>query len=87
MGANLQDHPAVLFSARTKPEYDELTVTSQIYNKSNNIKLSAVLQYLFGRKGPLATTGCDHGAFVSTTGERAAVAVSCPSLNLALLAS
>jgi hypothetical protein len=53
---------------RFKPEFDELAVTSQIYNKSNNIKISAVMQYLFSKSGPLATTGCDHGAFLSTTG-------------------
>ena len=51
-----------------KPEFDGLTVTSEIYSQRNNIKLGAVLQYLFNHKGPLATTGCDHGAFVSTTG-------------------
>jgi hypothetical protein len=52
-----------------KEEFDNLTVTSEIYDKKNNIKPSAVLKYLFVRKGPLATTGCDHGAFLSTTGK------------------
>eukprot|EP00955_Chlamydomonas_euryale_P013934 150487-Chlamydomonas_euryale.AAC.1 len=28
----------------------------------------AVLKYLFGRRGPLTSTGCDHGAFLDTTG-------------------
>ena len=27
-----------------------------------------MLKYALFRKGPLTTTGCDHGAFVSTTG-------------------
>ncbi len=45
-------------------------MTSQIYSKSNNIRIAPVLQYLFSKTGPLATTGCDHGAFVSTTGAR-----------------
>jgi hypothetical protein len=46
--------------------YDEMTVTSQIYDKRSNIKIPTVIQYLLNRNGPLATTGCDHGAFVST---------------------
>ena len=54
---------------RMKGEFDNLTVTSEIYDKNNNIKPGAVIKYLFGRKGPLTTTGCDHGAFMSTTGE------------------
>ena len=53
---------------RGKPEFDHLAVTSQIYDKRNNIRADAVLKYLFGRKGPLTTTGCDHGAFVRTSG-------------------
>lgn len=67
LGANLQDHPAALIALKGKPEYDGLAVTSQIYGKDNNIRLDAVLKYLFGRKGPLTTTGCDHGAFVRTS--------------------
>uniref|UniRef100_A0A7S0S699 Glucose-methanol-choline oxidoreductase N-terminal domain-containing protein n=1 Tax=Chlamydomonas leiostraca TaxID=1034604 RepID=A0A7S0S699_9CHLO len=69
VGANLQDHPATLYAARTDDKFDELAVTSQIYDKKQNIKFGAVLQYLFNKRGPLATTGCDHGAFVSTTGK------------------
>ena len=38
-------------------------------DKKCNIRPGPVLQYLLRKKGPLATTGCDHGAFVSTTGE------------------
>ena len=53
---------------RMKPEFDHLSVTSEIYDRKSNIKPSAVLKYLFGRNGPLATTGCDHGAFLSTSG-------------------
>jgi len=69
VGAGLQDHPAIVLAHRMKPELDDgITVTSQIYDKKSNIKPAAVLQYLFGRRGPLTTTGCDHGAFVSTTG-------------------
>jgi hypothetical protein len=54
-------------------------VTSQIYNKSNNIKVGAVLQYLFSKSGPLATTGCDHGAFISTTGGGRCGRCHCPT--------
>lgn len=68
VGSNLQDHPAVVYAARMKPEHDNITVTSEIYDQNNNFKLGALLQYLLQKKGPLATTGCDRGAFVSTTG-------------------
>jgi choline dehydrogenase-like flavoprotein len=44
-----------------------MAATSQIYDKRNNIRPSAVLQYMIGKNGPLATTGCDHGAFVRTS--------------------
>lgn len=72
VGANLQDHPGIVMALKVKPDFDMMTISSQIYNKSNNIRIGAVLQYLFGRKGPLTTTGCDHGAFVSTTGKAGA---------------
>lgn len=34
------------------------------------IRTRAVLNYFLRRLGPLTTTGCDHGAFISTLGER-----------------
>lgn len=48
-------------------------VPIQIYDKKSNIKIGKVLQYILNRTGPLATTGCDHGAFASTTGADFAV--------------
>lgn len=54
---------------RAKPEFEQLSVTSEVYDEKCNIRVGAVLQYLFGRRGPLATTGCDHGAFLRTSGE------------------
>ncbi|KAL6758730.1 GMC oxidoreductase-domain-containing protein [Haematococcus lacustris] len=69
VGANLQDHPATLFAARTDDKFDNLAVTSQAYDRSSNVRITALLQYLLQRRGPLATTGCDHGAFLSTTGK------------------
>lgn len=67
VGQNLQDHPAALVAARAKPEFEQLSVTSEVYDEKCNIRVGAVLQYLFGRRGPLATTGCDHGAFLRTS--------------------
>ncbi|GLC45037.1 hypothetical protein PLESTB_001461800 [Pleodorina starrii] len=67
VGANLQDHPAAVVAVRAKPEFEGLSVTSEIYDSKCNIRLGAVAKYLFGRRGPLATTGCDHGAFVRTS--------------------
>ncbi|GIL70388.1 hypothetical protein Vretimale_3577 [Volvox reticuliferus] len=67
VGANLQDHPAAVLAVRSKPEFAGLSITSEIYDAKGNIRPGAVLKYLFGRNGPLATTGCDHGAFVRTS--------------------
>nr|WRW24843.1 choline dehydrogenase [Dunaliella tertiolecta] len=69
VGKNLQDHPAALIGCLTDAQYDQLAVTSQIYDKKSNLRIGPVLEYLFKKTGPLATTGCDHGAFLSTTGE------------------
>ncbi|PNH05790.1 L-sorbose 1-dehydrogenase [Tetrabaena socialis] len=68
VGANLQDHPAAVLAVRAKPEFEKLSVTSEIYDSKNNLRLGAVAQYFFGRRGPLTTTGCDHGAFLRTSG-------------------
>ncbi|KAG2445644.1 hypothetical protein HXX76_000254 [Chlamydomonas incerta] len=67
VGQNLQDHPAAVLAARAKPEFEKLSVTSEVYDDKCNVRLGAVAQYLFQRRGPLATTGCDHGAFVRTS--------------------
>ncbi len=66
LGANLQDHPATLFAAKTKPEYMEMYITSQIYNAKNKLRLAPIAQLLLFGNGPLSSTGCDHGAFVRT---------------------
>jgi choline dehydrogenase-like flavoprotein len=66
VGANLQDHPATLFAALSKPEYQDLYVSSEIYGKGGSIRLAAIARLLLQGRGPLATTGCDHGAFVCT---------------------
>ncbi|MEW5312725.1 MAG: hypothetical protein WDW38_004337 [Sanguina aurantia] len=68
VGKNLQDHPACLHATSTHLEYDDLSITGQLYNSKNNIKLKPILQYIFQRNGALASTGCDHGAFVNTNG-------------------
>lgn len=41
-------------------------MTNHVYDKQYRLSLSAVFGYLFNRTGPHTTTGCDHGAFVST---------------------
>ena len=46
-----------------------ISVTDELLNKNGKLRGSAILKYLLCGKGPLATTGCDHGAFVCTAGE------------------
>lgn len=55
-----------------KPEFQEQFITSEIYGLGGTVKLTAIAQLLLQGRGPLASTGCDHGAFVNTRGERAA---------------
>ena len=65
---DLQDHPATLVAYLTEEEFRDLSITGQIYDKQSRVRVPAVLQYLVNKTGPLATTGCDHGAFLSTIG-------------------
>lgn len=68
VGENLQDHPACLSAFHLKPQFESWTVTNQVYNNQGGIRKRAILNYFLFGKGPLATTGCDRGAFVSTRG-------------------
>lgn len=68
VGKNLQDHPACLSAFKMKPKFKSWTVTDAIYNSKGGIRKRVLLNYLLFKKGPLTTSGCDRGAFVSTTG-------------------
>ena len=70
----LQDHPAVLSAFYLKEEAGPISVTDELMHSDGRIRLRAIMKYLLFKKGPLTTTGCDHGAFVSTKGE-------CPGLT------
>jgi hypothetical protein len=43
-------------------------LSSEIYGLGGTIRLGAIAQLLLQGRGPLATTGCDRGAFVNTHG-------------------
>lgn len=45
-------------------------ISSEIYGLGGTIKLGAIANLLLRGSGPLASTGCDHGAFVNTRGGR-----------------
>ena len=49
-------------------ELQGVSVTDELIDTRGRIKLSAILNYLLRRRGPLTTTGCDHGALLSTRG-------------------
>ena len=66
----LQDHPAVLSAFYLKEEAGPISVTDELMHSDGRIRLRAIMKYLLFKKGPLTTTGCDHGAFVSTKGEQ-----------------
>jgi len=69
VGENLQDHPAVLTSCALNPAKKADCLTDQLFSSgSSKIRKRAILAWALFKKGPLATTGCDHGAFINTLG-------------------
>ncbi|KAK9915579.1 hypothetical protein WJX75_001098 [Coccomyxa subellipsoidea] len=69
VGKNMQDHPACLSSFYLKESAGPISLTDELLYKNGKLRRSAILKYLLFGKGPLATTGCDHGAFVCTAGQ------------------
>ncbi len=63
-----QDHPAVLTAFYLKEDAGPISITDELLHSSGRIRVRAIMKYLLFKKGPLASTGCDHGAFVSTNG-------------------
>lgn len=51
-----------------KPELEHIAVTSELLTDDGQIKWQNYPNYLLFGRGPLATTGCDRGAFVNTRG-------------------
>lgn len=68
VGANFQDHPACVTAHKLQERHAGLSITNQIYKDGAKIRLTAVADWLLRGRGPLATTGCDHGAFLRSTG-------------------
>ncbi|KAK9820721.1 hypothetical protein WJX74_003026 [Apatococcus lobatus] len=69
MGRNLQDHPAALTAFSLRSEKDGISITDHIYRKSGEIRMRAISNYYLRGRGPLATTACDHGAYMTTSGQ------------------
>ena len=63
-----QDHAACLVSYLLKEEAGPIAVTDELLRTNGALRLRAKLNYALRRRGPLTTTGCDHGAFVDTKG-------------------
>lgn len=84
VGANLQDHPAALVSYLLKPSAGAISVTDHIMHPDGRVRARAVLNYALRRRGPLTTTGCDHGAFVATGARAAALGPATPDLQIRL---
>ena len=66
LGKNLQDHPACLSAFTLKASAGAISITDHLLTRSGRLRAGAVLNYALRRRGPLTSTGCDHGAFVST---------------------
>jgi fatty acid photodecarboxylase len=70
VGANLQDHPATLVTCAFQERFREMCLTHGIYGDGFKVRASAIASLLLLGRGPLATTGCDRGAFVRTTPDK-----------------
>lgn len=63
-----QDHPAAVTGWTCPEEIQGISVTDELIDKRGRLRLSAILNYFIRGRGPMATTGCDHGALISTRG-------------------
>lgn len=59
----------MLTAFRTKESEGAISITDQALRTGGQVRLRAMLAYALFRRGPLTSTGCDHGAFLSTTGK------------------
>ncbi len=73
VGRGLQDHPAVLLSCESSVS-DVVREIRPFLPLCPAISPWAILSWITRGSGPLATTGCDHGAFLKTAAVEAAQA-------------
>lgn len=64
-----QDHPAAVTGWTCPDEVQGVSVTDELIDTRGRIRLTAILNYVLRGRGPLTTTGCDHGALISTRGK------------------
>lgn len=69
VGKDLQDHPAVVVASTLKPKYREMAVTN-VFDQKGAVRWQIRLKYALLKQGPMCTTSCDHGAFLTTPGHR-----------------
>ena len=59
----------MLNSCAMNPDKKDDCLTDQLFSSgSSKVRKRALLAWALFKKGPLATTGCDHGAFINTLG-------------------
>lgn len=89
VGANLQDHPAVLVScsAEGKKAASGVSQSSKLrLGETTRLNPIALAQWLLLGKGPMCSPGCDHGGFTHSD-ESAASSGKLPDLQYRFLAS
>lgn len=69
VGQNLQDQPAVLAAVPAKAKYDGISLSDHIYSPKGKLRKRAIAAFLLLGRGPLTSTGCDHGGFFRTAGQ------------------
>lgn len=66
VGANLQDHPAVMVSFESKHPIQDKRQSNLYYTERTGKNIGTFLNYLFRGKGPLTSPMCEAGGFVKT---------------------
>ena len=84
LGKNLQDHPACLSAFTLRASAGAISITDHLLTKSGRLRAGAVLNYALRRRGPLTSTGCDHGAFISTGARSADLGADVADLQVRL---
>jgi len=67
VGQNLQDHPACVVSATATEDFAGQAISDEVGTMKDPNLLPRLNWMLFGR-GPLASSGCEQGAFLNTLG-------------------
>ena len=65
---HMQDHPAILAAYINKDAWQGKSISDELVDRRGRVKITSVINWFLRGRGPLASTGCDHGALINTRG-------------------